>query len=394
MLRRNPEFLKLWAGQILSQSCGRMYQIAMVWWVLSLYASGKLVGLFMVLAALPSLVLVKKVGHIVDTSASRKVLVWADFLAATVLMLAALLLHGDRLPLVFVFGFVSATLQAFIDPTLNKAVAEVVREEDVESASGLLSSTQSIASFTGAMFGAMLIDHLGVQGTILLGSSGYLVSSALSALTRFRPAGAHGTVVSGAGLSLLDAYPLVKRILIGFAFVNFFATPTLVVLPLYVKTVLGATASTLGMLEGGLWLGLILGAFFAPYISWIKNRLRLAGVCLFLFGSFLAVPGLVTQTAVYLGALFLAGFFLGVLNAKFMAYFQEVVAPEIKGRFFALLQAVIGSTFPIAYFLFGCLTDWLSAPTVCVIQGVGVVALSFYFMQLGGADERCSLSIS
>lgn len=397
-LARSPQFLKLWAGQILSQSCGRMYQIAMVWWVLSKFSSGKYVGLFMVVAAIPSLLFLKKIGTRVDASPSRKVLVTADALAALTLVVAAGLLSWGHMGVVLALGFTSATLQAFIDPTLNKAVAEVVAPEDVEQAAGLLSSTQSIASFSGAIFGAILIDHLGVQGTILLGSSGYFVSSLLSAWTQFHavPKAAVASETAS-GLSLLNPYPSLKKILLGFAAVNFFATPTLVVLPIYVKTVLGATASTLGLLESGLWLGLITGAFAAKYIAFSENRLKLASGCLFVFGAMLAVPGIVVNVPVYLVALFFAGFALGTLNAKFMAYFQEIVAPEIKGRFFALMQATIGSTFPIAYFLFGALTDYIAVETVCLIQGSGVILLSFYFFQLaknpqlaGGADERRS----
>ena len=55
--RRNPDFLLIWAGQVLSQSGGRMYQMAMIWWLLAgkSDASGTLVGTFMVMTALPSL---------------------------------------------------------------------------------------------------------------------------------------------------------------------------------------------------------------------------------------------------------------------------------------------------------------------------------------------------
>ena len=59
-----------------------------------------------------------------------------------------------------------------------------------------------------------------------------------------------------------------------------------------------------------------------------------------------------------------------------------MVAPEIKGRFFALMQALIGFTFPIAYFAFGALTDYIPPPKVCLLQGAGVVVLSLYFLRL------------
>jgi hypothetical protein len=85
--------------------------------------------------------------------------------------------------------------------------------------------------------------------------------------------------------------------------------------------------------------------------------------------------------------LFLAGAALGVNNVKFMAFFQETVAPELKGRFFALMQAVIGFTFPIAYFFFGALTDYLRPSDVCLIQGAGVVSLAIYFLSLAREES-------
>ena len=72
--------------------------------------------------------LVKKIGSKIDSSKSQSILVYCDLAAALVIGLASLLLRLQHfpLPLIFIFGFVSAVLQAFIDPTLNKAVSEVV----------------------------------------------------------------------------------------------------------------------------------------------------------------------------------------------------------------------------------------------------------------------------
>jgi hypothetical protein len=112
----------------------------------------------------------------------------------------------------------------------------------------------------------------------------------------------------------------------------------------------------------------------------------LGALCLFTLGVGLAIPAFVTNVGVYGAALFIAGAALGVNNVKFIAFFQEVVAPEWKGRFFALLQATISFTFPIAYFLFGALTDYVSPPVVCLIQGIGVCTLALYFLTLASEE--------
>jgi hypothetical protein len=189
----------------------------------------------------------------------------------------------------------------------------------------------------------------------------------------------------------MEAYPFLKRVLLGFGLINFFSVPTLVVLPVYTRRTLGAQASTLGTLEACLWVGLLSGTFLARFFS-SNSRVKLGATCLTVFGLFLAVPGIVVDVKVYCVSLFVAGAALGVNNVKFMSLFQEVVAPEIKGRFFALMQALIGFTFPIAYFLFGILTDYFTPPKVCLVQGVGVVLLALYFFRLAWEETAGSIA--
>ncbi len=391
-LARNPSFLLIWLGQICSQSGGRMYQMAMIWWLLGGGSenSGRLVGTFMVMTALPSLLLVKWIGHTIDRSKSKKVLVLGDLAAAVTVGVVAWTLAHATLPVSFAFlaGLVAATLQAFIDPTLNKSVGEVTRPEDTESGVSLLASTQSLANFAGAVAGAILIDRLGIPGTAALAAGGYLFSSLCSYLARFRysvPAVTLGENQSG--FAVLNDYPFLKPLLIGFGFINFFSTPTLVVLPLYTKLTLHASASTLGSLEACLWVGLLTGTLVAKYIDFGLSRIRLGAICLFVFGAALGTPGVVSQVVLYQIALFIGAMALGINNVKFITLFQEVVAPEKKGRFFALMQAAISFTFPISYFLFGWLTDFLSPPKVCLIQGAGVMVLAIFFATLDRGEE-------
>jgi len=176
--------------------------------------------------------------------------------------------------------------------------------------------------------------------------------------------------------------PLLAKILIGFGFINFFATPTLIVLPLYIKNTLHGSASLLGFLEASLWVGLITGTFSSKYFNFEESTLKLGGYCLVLFGLSLLLPGFVVNQTVYIVCLFATGFTLGLNNVKFISLFQKIVPDSLKGRFFAILQAVIGFTFPISFFLFGFLGDILSAPQLCIIQGFGVTSLAFVYFYL------------
>lgn len=369
-----------------------MYQMSVIWWILaaSPTQSGKWVGLFMVMASLPSLLFMKSIGVWIDSFLSQKILVRSDLAAGVLLSVAAFLLSSGAfsIPLCFVFGFLAACLQAFIDPTLNKAVTEVVVPEDLDSGVALLTSTQSLANFSGAVFGAVLIDRIGIPGTVALAASGYLISSSCSAIARFRVVEKNAEADIGkTGWSILREFPFIKKLLVTFGLINFFATPTLVVLPIYTKNVLGESATVLGQLEASLWIGLLLGAFASRLVSDSLSRVKVGSVCLTLFGACLAVPGIVVSYPLYMAALFVAGLTLGINNVKFMSLFQAIVPQDVKGRFFALMQGIIGFTFPIGYFLFGFLTDITPVRLVCAIQGGGVVLVALYLLSLSRLEK-------
>jgi hypothetical protein len=157
-----------------------------------------------------------------------------------------------------------------------------------------------------------------------------------------------------------------------------------------VKITLGGTASLLGILEAAIWLGILAGTFGSKRAgagSTAPEVLRLGAACMLLLGGALFLPGVFVHKGLFFAALFCAGCCVGVNNVKFVTLFQERVRPEIKGRFFALMQALLSFTFPAAFFLFGLLAEIMTPPKVCLIQSVGVLALSGYFLRLSKTTE-------
>ena len=398
LILRNRNVFLIWAGQALSQSGVRMYQIALAWWIVSTGGGGKEVGLFMVAGALPSLLFVKVIGRVVDRSPSRRVLVACDLLAVLITALAAAAFGAGRLSFAGAcgLGFLLALAQAFFDPALNKAVALAAPPEDLEAAVAFQTSTQSLASFAGAMAGALLIDRIGIFGVILINSASYLVSAGANALLRLpAPQAGPGPAEEG-DFSVWDALeetPWIKKVLLGFGCVIFFLTPILVVLPLYVKLTLGGSASLLGSLEAAIWLGILAGTFGSgriPTGGTVRSVLSLGAACMLVLGVCLLLPGLIVHRGLFMAALFGAGCALGVNNVKFVTLFQEHVRAELKGRFFALMQALLSFTFPAAFFLFGLLAELMAPPQVCLIQALGVLALAAYFLYLSKSTEAAS----
>jgi len=327
-LRTHPDFLFLWLAQIFSQAGTRMYQIAIVWWIISLDegASGWNLGIFMLLGALPALLFVKQIGAIIDRYfTSKRILITSDLAAAGLTALITLALYNGwlNMPLVFLSGFLIAICQGFIDPTLNKAVPELMEPKDVETGVAFISSTLSIANFGGAVLGALLIDVVGITGVVLLNVLSYAFSGLCASFIRFRyakaPKRAEAAVKSEQDdWNVLRGAPLLTMVLIGFGLINFFSMPTLIILPLYTKNILGESASFLGILEASLWVGIIVGTFVTRFLRFFENTLWLGGVCLATMGICLALPGLIQNGVLYAVFLFMAGLALGINNVRFV----------------------------------------------------------------------------
>ncbi len=382
---KEKNFFRLWVGQVLSQSGARMVQIAVLWWGIGQAgdSAGRWAGGLLVLSALPSLVFVKLFGGLIDKWPSRRILFFTDLASGIFVGLLAVFFGMGFLstPVIYALVFCLATFQSLLDPTLNKSVAQVVSPEGLGGAVALATSTQSLANFSGAMLGALLIDKIGVVATLSIAACGYGVAATATFFTYFKAIPAPTTAEAEATpWQVLGRYPFLKRVLFGFGLVNFFSTPTLLVLPLYVKRVLEMQASQLGLLEAALWMGLILGTWASGLLSGSFSVLRLAFICLLAMGFGFALPAFSPAVAVSFVCLAVVGMALGINNARFVLLFQKEVADHEKGRFFSILSAVLGFTFPVAYLLFGVLVDLIPVTTVMVVQGLGTVVMAFYFL--------------
>ncbi|WP_329403640.1 MFS transporter [Streptomyces melanogenes] len=382
LIARNGAFARVWAAQLLSQSATRMYQMGALWWLLGQVTTGDrglASGLFLVCAALPPVVLAPLVARAIAAHPSRTVL-GAAVLGGAVLMAVLAgcgVLFGTPTLAVYPAMFALASCQALFDPCLTKAVPELVEDGDIEDATAFEQSSYSLVGMAGALFGAVLVDRIGLTGVVLVSACAYAAAAVFVATVRPRPqeTGPGGT---GSGIlrtwRLLADLPFVRLALICFATANFFITATFVVLPLYTKDVLHAPALTLGLLEGALWLGLLVGVFTGKHLP---GHPRFIGSgCVALFGAAVLVPALTSERPAVPAALAVAGWAVGATNVVFVAAFQRAVPAEAKAAFFAAMLALLGAGFPVAALLFGLAGDLVPPQALFLVQAAGLLPVA------------------
>ncbi|MFD7394040.1 MFS transporter [Streptomyces virginiae] len=395
LVLRNRAFGAVWLGQVLTQAAVRMFQVGVSWWIVAYAvpeARGLASGLFMAVCTLPAVALAPVVAGVVARCAHRSVLRTAAALAGVASAALALWAYGGGLPLTTVYaaGLALATCQAFFDPCLTTSVPELVDDADIETATGFELSTQSLAGLVGALLGALTVDRAGVAGLSAGCAAAYLGAAVLVASARFRTV-AVDSVDSHDGAAaapprrplrrILAELPSVRRILICFTAANLFTAAVFVVIPLYTRSVLLGGGGTVALLEASLGTGALVGAFTGTRVP---GRPTVAGAwCLGLMALALAMPGLFTQRPVVAGALAVAGWCAGAVSVRFVALFQRMVPTADKPGFFAVMQAVLGASLPVASLVFGSASDHLSPQTLCLAQGIGLLPAACALALLG-----------
>ncbi|GGT15406.1 MFS transporter [Streptomyces purpureus] len=412
LVLRNRAFGAVWAGQVLTQAAGRMFQVGVAWWLVA-YAvedgQGLASGLLMAVSTVPAVALAPVVARVVARVAHRTVLRTAAALAGTAAAGLAVWGWASGLPLAAAYAaaLALATCQAFFDPCLTTSVPELVDDEDIETATGFEMSTQSLAGLGGALLGALIVDRAGVAALAAGCAAAYLGAALLIAGVRFRTAAVPavagpapedagpapedaGPAPEDAGpapeqrrnlRAILGELPHVRRILICFTAANLFTTAVFVVIPLYTRSVLGDGGGTVALLEASLGIGTLLGSVTGARVP---GRPTVTGACcLGLMALAFALPGLVADRLVIAGCLAVAGWCVGVIGVRFVALFQRLVPTADKPGFFAVMQAVLGASFPVASLLFGLAGDHLSARTLCLVQAAGLVPAAVALAVLG-----------
>jgi len=178
---RQPNFFRLWIGQIISSIGDRFYQIALLTLVLGLNAGtqiGKEGARILFVGMIPGLVFAPLLGLAVDRFNRKAVLVFAD-LSRVVFALSLLYIWGVRhdLALVYVVVFFMGGMNSLFIPARQAALPQIVSESDLITANALISLVGVIASLTGAIGATTVSSIFGANLSFTLTAVGFLCSA-------------------------------------------------------------------------------------------------------------------------------------------------------------------------------------------------------------------------
>lgn len=379
-LLRGGDFVRLWAGQAVSQLGDRMHHVALMWWVIAETGSLALAGAIMIATTLPTVLLGPIAGTLADRLDRRTLMVGSDVARAVLVGgVGALALAGQlSFPVLVAASALLSALSALFTPANMAMVPAVVEKDDLLRANSLMETTLQGAALFGPALGGLLVAVAGAPAAFGFNALSFLVSALLLGGLRARPVpGAAGeafwTSLVG-GFRLLGRLPTIAGLLISFACLNFFTVAILLFLPHFAKSVFAVGPAGLGALEAAVALGMGAAAFAWARAGRVGRRFPVIFGAVAGTAALYAVMGLVPRFEVYLAALAAVGALIGSLNVLTMSYFQSEVPAAEMGRFMGLLTSLVFGLMPLSYGLFGLLSS-VVAPETLLLCNAGAIAM-------------------
>jgi MFS family permease len=187
VLREEPRYRLLFAGQALSVVGDRIAFIALAFAVLAIGDVGDL-AIVTAAASLPFLLVALPAGAISDRVGRREVMLAADCVRAVIQAVSATLLLTGTAEVWMLAGLMAlyGTADAFFGPAMSGLIPQTVASMRVQEANALIGLTQNVGMILGPALAGILIALSGPGEAIAIDALTFVLSAFF--LARLRPA--------------------------------------------------------------------------------------------------------------------------------------------------------------------------------------------------------------
>jgi MFS family permease len=390
-LWRHGDFMKLWAGQTISQIGSQVTFLALPLAAILLFGANSFeVGVLGTLQFLPFLLLGLPIGVWVDRLRRRPVLVIADIGRFVVLGSIPLAFALDMLSLahLYIAAFVTGVLTVFFDVAYAAYLPSLIDRDRLVEGNSKLEISRSGAHLVGPGVGGILVEAITAPVAILADAASYLGSVLFLLLIDKReppiepPDDPPRMVVQmREGLHYVFGHMLLRPIVVGTALLNLADGLGFAVLILFALRSLDLSPGAIGILLALGHTGFLAGAYLAG------RSARRFGVGPAVIGAgaviglgYSAIPMATRTTAIPLLLVFGLVASLGgaIYNVNVRSLIQSITPERMLGRTIATARVVVWGTIPLGSFVGGILGSRIGLrQTLWVSAGLAVVAFVF-----------------
>jgi CRP-like cAMP-binding protein/predicted MFS family arabinose efflux permease len=339
---KKRDFRLMWTAQLVSTAGSALTDLAAAIYVYDKTGSAFLVGVTLMMTAVPSLVVGLIAGVFVDRY-DRRAIMLASNLGQAVIVASIPFLIGLDVSLLFVALLVNAGVKQFFDPAYESIIPEIASDEELAAANAYL----SIASFGSTAIGfagaGLLASAFDIYWAFWIDALTFLFSAGCIWLLRVRSKveveeeTSIGVVITNlkSGILTIARTPMLRSLfLLGAPIFFVFGLWNVLLLPMAIK-VLHATEFEYGIQEGLTSVGFVIGSLFMARYS---DRLQ-TGLWVFVGSAGMGIASLfyAISPVISVAILFamVSGFFNSPSSVARQTLLQRNTPREMRGRVFS-----------------------------------------------------------
>lgn len=392
VLFRDRNFTFIWLGQTTSRFGDTFHDLALVWLALQIsnqhYWS---VGLVIFAECAPYLFFGVLGGVFSDRWDRKRTMIICDVLRGLTVLFLPLLAVMGLLAIwhLAMIAFVLTSLRTFFQPSLQASVPQVVTEQQIVPANGMLLASYQAASVLGPIAAGFLFASLPVAILFVLNGATFFVSALTICFVHLPPfrceeAAEKSSVrmdISDTIRTLRSAPIVLWSILLSALGIFLMAGLLRLGLPAFTTQVLRSGPEVYGLLMSGMAFGTVVGALLSGRLHTSKYGVLLFGGWVF-YGLFLALIGVSGWAPLAILLTTLTGVAGAVIDVMLVSLIQLSVPQQQLGKVmsFFLTLANIGES--ASSLLIGALLGVFTAVSVLIGSGAaaGVVGLVGLFL--------------
>jgi MFS family permease len=385
-LWRHPDFLRLWAGQTISQFGSQISAFALpIAAIVVLDASAFQVALLGTVEFLPFLLFTLPAGVWVDRLPRRPILVIADLGRAAALVSVPIAYAFDALTIwqLYAVGFAVGTLTVFFDVAYQSYLPSLIRREQLVEGNSKLELSASAAQLGGPATAGGLVSLLSAPWAVLADAISFLGSALFVLRIRTQEEVVEPAVAAEKqgmraeaweGLRFVWKDRRLRALTESSVIFNFCANGAFAVYLVYAVRSLGLSPAAIGVILSLGNVGWLLGALVAGRLS---ERLGV-GRTIIVSGA-VAAPALMLVPAApasgpipfLIAAGVLSSFGLVIWRITQVSLRQSITPHHMLGRVNAVSRFLMWGTIPLGTLLGGALGSTIGLRTTLWIGTIG-----------------------
>jgi DHA3 family macrolide efflux protein-like MFS transporter len=376
------KFLTLWAAQAISLLGSRLVQFALIWWITEEIGTASALAVASLIGLVPQVILGPIIGTLVDRWNRKTIMLVADAGIALATVVLAYFFASREVTYLIVLPilFIRALGGTFHFPAMAASTTLMVPERHLTRIQGLNQTLQGALNIVAAPLGALLLSTMPIQSILAIDvGTAALAIITLAFITVPQPV---KKIVGEdadsfwddlkAGFRYMRAWPGLLIMLVMAALINFVFVPTSSFLPLLVKDFFQQGVTGFATLQSAMGFGFLFGGIFLSVWGGFKRRVITSLSGSVLLGIANSTLGWVPAN-LFLGAvvgIFFAGFMLPIVNGPLMATLQATVDPDMQGRVFTLVTSIATAMTPLGLIIAGPIADLIGVRAWYIIGGV------------------------